>query len=838
MAQSSRTFRVFVSSTFSDLKGERNALQEKVFPRLRDLATAHGCRFQAIDLRWGVSEEAALDQQTMKICLGEIERCQKTSPRPNFIVLLGDRYGWQPIPSEIPADEFEQIIPLVTKEEKKLLAQWYLRDDNAVPPVYLLQPTTGEFIEYENWERIEVKLRRTFQSVIKKISLSPKAALKYTASATEQEIVAGALNIPDASEHVFCFLRGIQGLPDDSKAAAFCETAPEATQKQTALKKRLRKQLLGNFHEYTAQWQEGGPSQGHLDQLCKDVYAELSKVILAETGKLEKVDPLDAEIAAHEIFGKDRARIFIGRADILKAIKKYITANDSHPLAIWGASGSGKSALMAKAVEQASENKKEIIYRFIGATPESSNGRALLESLCKQISRRYGADESTIPAEYKDLVQEFPKRLALATPDKPFVLFLDALDQLSDTDNARNLAWLPRELPPNVHLIVSTIPGECLQALENKLPAEQRVEVQPMSVNDGQAILGEWLKEANRKLQNNQVEYLLAKFKKCGLPLYLKLEFEEARLWKSYDPLPPMGDDIPGILRDLFARLSQESNHGGILVSRSLGYLAAAKNGLSEDELLDVLSLDAEVLKNFHDRSPKSPDVKRLPIVVWSRLYFDLEPYLTERSVDGTFLLAFYHRQMGEAVTGEYLSSGDKSKRHQILAQYFGEMPITIDSGGKKAPNLRKLSEQPFQETYGGMGGELVNTLTNYSFLEIKIYEFGIQSLIDDYVPIFESETALYLSSLDSSGLRLIHGCLLLSSHILQKDKNQLASQLFGRLSGTFNDRVKGLLRQARLKDDHPWLCPLTNTLKPPVGGELRTIITGKSEDKLPNCNT
>jgi len=82
MAQTSRTFRIFVSSTFSDLKAERNALQEKVFPRLRDLAVAHGCRFQAIDLRWGVSEEAALDQQTMKICLGEIARCQQTSPRP------------------------------------------------------------------------------------------------------------------------------------------------------------------------------------------------------------------------------------------------------------------------------------------------------------------------------------------------------------------------------------------------------------------------------------------------------------------------------------------------------------------------------------------------------------------------------------------------------------------------------------------------------------------------------------------------------------------------------------------------------------------------------------
>ena len=42
MVQASRTFRVFVSSTFSDLKAERNALQERVFPRLRALDAIPG----------------------------------------------------------------------------------------------------------------------------------------------------------------------------------------------------------------------------------------------------------------------------------------------------------------------------------------------------------------------------------------------------------------------------------------------------------------------------------------------------------------------------------------------------------------------------------------------------------------------------------------------------------------------------------------------------------------------------------------------------------------------------------------------------------------------------
>jgi hypothetical protein len=63
-----RTFRVFVSSTFEDLKEERDALQRDVFPKLRTLCGQHGARFQAIDLRWGVRDEAALDHGPLGIC--------------------------------------------------------------------------------------------------------------------------------------------------------------------------------------------------------------------------------------------------------------------------------------------------------------------------------------------------------------------------------------------------------------------------------------------------------------------------------------------------------------------------------------------------------------------------------------------------------------------------------------------------------------------------------------------------------------------------------------------------------------------------------------------------
>src|ERR1019366_8578761 len=148
MPVATRTFRVFVSSTFEDLKEERNALQREVFPKLRTLCEQHGARFHAIDLRWGVRDEAALDQKTMEICLREIERCQKTGIKPNFIVLLGQRYGWRPLPARIEAEEFEAVWDRFPDSgEQALVDQWYQRDDNAVPPEYLLKPRAGKWMD-------------------------------------------------------------------------------------------------------------------------------------------------------------------------------------------------------------------------------------------------------------------------------------------------------------------------------------------------------------------------------------------------------------------------------------------------------------------------------------------------------------------------------------------------------------------------------------------------------------------------------------------------------------------------------------------------------------------
>jgi len=60
------------------------------------------------------------------------------------------------------------------------------------------------------------------------------------------------------------------------------------------------------------------------------------------------------------------------------------------------------------------------------------------------------------------------------------------------------------------------------------------LEVPKLSSNEAEVILEKWLSSSRRTLQTNQKHIVLEAFKKCQLPLYLKLAFDEAYRWKSY----------------------------------------------------------------------------------------------------------------------------------------------------------------------------------------------------------------------------------------------------------------------------------------------------------------
>ena len=151
-------------------------LQRDVFPRLEHYCLVRGFQFQAIDLRWGVPGEAGRDHRTMQICFDELRRAQEVSPRPNFLVLLGDRYGWQPLPETIAEAEFKELETKAVELDREAgrgleagdsaagtLRTWYRRDDNALPLEYQLRsrndwpgpPVWTDEDEEQAWKKAE-----------------------------------------------------------------------------------------------------------------------------------------------------------------------------------------------------------------------------------------------------------------------------------------------------------------------------------------------------------------------------------------------------------------------------------------------------------------------------------------------------------------------------------------------------------------------------------------------------------------------------------------------------------------------------------------------------------
>lgn len=226
MPNSSKTFRLFLSSTFNDMRAERDKLQAEVFPRLREYCDKHGFSFQPIDLRWGVSSEAGNDQKTMQICIDEVKRC-KDALTPHFAIMLGERYGWIPLPASVEAEEFEQVKDIIVSKyednskEVTYINQWYKKDTNAIPAEYKLQAKlTPEHQDWKYWGDVESTLRDAFKDVVEnelKDTLSDTQKSKYIKSATEQEIVEGLFKNVQNKENIYFYSRNFTNLDDLSK---------------------------------------------------------------------------------------------------------------------------------------------------------------------------------------------------------------------------------------------------------------------------------------------------------------------------------------------------------------------------------------------------------------------------------------------------------------------------------------------------------------------------------------------------------------------------------------------------------------------------------------------
>ena len=619
------------------------------------------------------------------------------------------------------------------------------------------------------------------------------SSVRFQASATEQEIWQGALQVENADRHVIAAVREIVDLdafPNRPRRGDFIDLKDDGTPDDDArqaladLKAELERRLSRSpIIRSTCQWaidQDNNPTgdvtTSHLDDFCREILDRFKSIIIeqinaywgcdlsADDATLAQVrgsqQELDLECADHLRFAGERApeRTFVGRESELQRIRDYLHSETNQPFVVHGPSGSGKTALLGKIIQEVTPSRSAdgtraktgpiVLSRFIGTTPESSNLWSLMSSLCRELRQDFEMT-APLPTDLNELIDEFYSQLGKATAVRPVFVFLDALDQLDAADYGRSVFWIrsplssTTETARHARMVVSCLSPsdefpEDSEACEPFRELRLRTllgnhELGTLDENDARKLFGRWLHGAGRSVSETQQDTIwsaLQNSSACRQPLFLKVLFEEARQWQSFDTPSAIPESLAQLLDELFIRLGKPTEHGE-LIGIALSCLVSARYGLSEGELLEVLFMDEKykaILAEDNQRNGHElpPDSNRIPIAPWTRLRSDLAPYLSERSAPGIAVMHFYHRQVEQAVRKRYLRTHDQqTSRHRQLANYF--------DGRWNRPDAHALMELPHLRLLCQDHDDLLRHLMNLQFPMRKTHAGYVSDLVRDY---------------------------------------------------------------------------------------------------------
>ena len=307
-----------------------------------------------------------------------------------------------------------------------------------------------------------------------------------------------------------------------------------------------------------------------------------------------------------------------------------------------------------------------------------------------------------------------------------------------------------------------------------------------------------------------------------------------------------------------------ETKHGWPLVSHALAYVTAAKSGVSETELEDLISLDDKVLDDIYQYH--LPPVRRIPPLLWTRVRSDLPGYLSDSEADGVSVINWYHRQFRDAAKDRYFKSDVEDLYfHSLMSDFFlgkygGGIPkafkfteiqkhrfnlaskdseadrqipamplVFLTKDGKISRyNLRKFGELPYHLVRCRQFEDLyVNVLFNYQWLYAKMSACPLQTVLSDFEDACAHMTDKQKN--EKREITLVADSLRLGGAILGQYPDMLAPQLVGRLLSEMdnNANIRSLLRQCDEEGlHHNALVPTYHCMHTP-GGPLKFSLEG-----------
>ncbi|BFZ07798.1 hypothetical protein BsWGS_10837 [Bradybaena similaris] len=603
-----RTCRVFVSSPFGGCELEREELVRKYFPQLSHICQSKGVQFVAVDMRWGITEEAATDAQVIKICLKEVDRSDI------FVGFYGQRYGWHGSSDETLQRNMENaeiLYPWVADVKDRSVTEieflhGHLNNPGALPAIFAFRDKSYDDI-------VGVKAHK---------SKDDKTAIKYKAESESAKLLLE--NLKRRVIHTKC------------KCLALKEKYPTPQEGASFIFEEIKK---------------------HLETVLLKSHISISK--------------RDLDLARHNAYLMSRVSVFVGRTEYEKRLNLALETGGQH-VVIVGATGSGKGALLAHWLKSLLKEKRSlaIIYHFMGCSSDSASTPEILLRLITEMKYLAGDikkersdgiqnldDElKPKPKEVTDMFRELELVLTRASARHNILVAIDGLGKVQKMwRTAKTLFWLPRHLPQNVTVVCTCRETDRDIIEELQLRGYTLLQIPELNPELRQQMCTQLLSHNSKELSTQQLQKIV-ECKQSGSPLYLKSVVSELCSFGQYRELDAKIDElinckcVKALFEVFIRRLEADYNNSyrtGNLTEKVLCSIRVSRKGLSEHELMSM---------------------HQIPSKEWSPLFFAIQHVIVEMAG----LIKFGFNELAEAVDDRYFTNkGTRLKYQKIVAEYF-----------------------------------------------------------------------------------------------------------------------------------------------------------------------
>ncbi|XP_069507845.1 telomerase protein component 1 isoform X2 [Ambystoma mexicanum] len=681
-----QSVRVFISSTFRDMHGERDLLIRSVFPELRARAARHFLSIEEIDLRWGITEEESSSNRQLGLCLSEVAQSKI------FIGILGERYGHVPQEYSLPKlPHFEWL-------------QSY-RQGASITELEAMQ-----FLQHVD---------RTSH---------PKAFFYFRDSA---------------------FLRSVphRWLPDFAAESyeakgRMSELKNRVSQDEGAATSRYSCEWGGVA--------DGKPYVKELEEFGANVLQDVWECIKKTYILVDACASEDEEEMAQEAYRQYQHHQFCARSKLLtSATSSILETKQQSPLggsvlALSAGPSEGKTVFMAALVnelnivrakynQEDTSSSSDIIFHFSEASPGAQTVERMLARFCALLNQ-YLKKESSLPLTYRGLVSEFHSLLHSVSQSlrrrHNLILLIDGADHLVGQSGQRTSDWIPEHLPQRVHLILSVDEDSSLLSSLKKRKDASFLPLGPLEPPDRSEIIRHSLAVYGKRLDesafNNQMRLIMIK-KDSRQPLYLKLVSEELRTFAVYEKVSEMIKNFPATLPPLVQQVlgNLEKEHGIETVTISLTALYVARNGLRERDLYSILTMCSALspINNgitWEEALRVAGGNRVLPMAPFSYLMRSFKSILGlwAPSATSDSKLHLSNSHLRSAIEKRYFKKTNLSKCvHLLTAAHLWKSTDPEQSDPFRKPDAESISELPYHLLHCGQLDQLSILLTNLNFL-------------------------------------------------------------------------------------------------------------------------